>query len=107
MSPDRKRRYIADLVPADTRDAKLVDVRFCDNTARAYGSDKPFIVTIREITFCEPCSKADKYGPVAWSVSRKSIDLYNGGGTTCVTLAEARAVFEQHIAASGEEASLF
>lgn len=107
MSPERKRRYIADIVPADTRDAKIVDVRFCDNTAHAYGSDKPFIVTLREITFREPCHKADKYGPVAWSVSRRSIDLYSGGGCTYVTLDEARAAFEHHIAASGEEPSLF
>lgn len=107
MSPARKRKFIADLVPSDTRDAKLVDVRFCDNTVRAYGSDKPFIVALREITFREPCSKAAKYGPVAWSVTRKSIDLYNGGGCTYVTLAEAQDAFSALVAASGEEPALF
>jgi hypothetical protein len=107
MSPERKRKFIAELAPTDDRHHTMIEVRFLDNPGRCLGTTKPVIAWIQHGTYAHPGVSTTAGRTEAWSVHVTAIDRYAGFASSYDTLEQAREVFDTYVARSGQEASLF
>jgi len=107
MSPERKRKFTAELSPTDDRHHTMIEVRFLDNPGRCLGTTKALIVWIQHVIYTHPGVSTTAGRTEGWSVRVTAIDRYAGAAGSYDTLAEAREVFDTYVTRSGQEASLF